>query len=61
MGVSIATVTCYFFGALIMIIGILFAICAVTFIGVSICALFYPPVTKMCETWLNWVKGRFGL
>lgn len=58
---EVATIVCYIFGGLIMILGIVLVICAITFVGVSLCALFYPSVTKMFNKWFNWVKERLEL
>lgn len=61
MEVSIATICWQIAGGAVMIVGILALVCIITLLGVTICALFYPSVSKMANGWLNWVKGRFGL
>lgn len=61
MELSIATICWQIVGGLVMIVGVLAMICIITFLGVTLCALFYPSINKMANRWFNWVKGRFGL
>lgn len=61
MGVSIATIIWQILGGLIMIAGAILVVCAITFVGVTLCALFYPSIDKMFNKWFNWVKGRLEL
>ena len=58
---DIITICWQIAGGLIMIVGAMILIGAITFVGVTICALFYPSITKMFDKWFNWVKERLEL
>lgn len=58
---EVVTICFQIAGGLIMIFGAVLVICAITFIGVTLCALFYPSIDKMFNKWFNWVKGRLEL
>lgn len=58
---EVVTVIWQILGGLIMIAGAILVICAITFVGVTFCALVYPSVTKMWDSWFNWVKERLEL